>query len=75
MKRTVSLALALLVLASAVALFPRRAEAITVDQCYANHSRCWQLAMSAEVGVVKRTLMLTMCDVSLGYCLIRANAV
>ena len=75
MKRTVSFVLALLVLVSAGLFFPRRAEAITVDQCYANHSRCWQLAMSADVGVIKRTLMLTMCDVSLGYCLIRANAV
>lgn len=75
MKRTVSLVLAVLVLASAVVFLPRRAEAVTVDQCYDNHAACWTRAMNANVGVVKRTLMFTMCDVALGYCLIRAQQV
>lgn len=73
MKRTVSLALALLMLVSAALFFPRRAEAITVDQCYGNHNRCWELAMAANVGVIKRTLILTTCDVALGVCIIKAN--
>ena len=75
MKRTVSLALALLILASAFAFFPRRAEAITVDACYSNFSRCRQLALNADVGVIKMTLMLTACDLAFGVCLYKANSI
>jgi hypothetical protein len=75
MKRTAALALALLILASAFAFFPRRAEAITVDACYNNLGRCRQLALMADVGVIKTTLMLTACDLAFGVCLYKANTI
>lgn len=75
MKRTVSLALAVLVLASAFVFFPRPAEAGPVDKCYDNYDNCWDRAMNANVSTLKRTLMFTMCDLAFGYCLFKAQLV
>jgi hypothetical protein len=74
MKRTVSLVLAVLVLASAAVFFPIQAgAAVPVDGCYSNYSRCRQLALGSDVGWFKMTLMLTACDLSFGVCLYHAN--
>lgn len=74
MKRTVSLVLVLLVLFSAALFFPRQtAGAVSVDDCYNNHSRCRQLALGSDMGWIKMTLMLTACDLGFGVCLYHAN--
>jgi uncharacterized membrane protein YidH (DUF202 family) len=41
--------------------------------CYDNHEQCTERAYSANVGWIKTALMLTVCDVALGACLIRGT--
>ena len=74
MKRTVSLALVFLVLFSAALFFPRQtAGAVSVDNCFNNHSRCRQLALGSDAGWFRMTLMLTACDLGFGVCLYYVN--
>jgi len=72
MKKAVALALAGLVVFSAVWFFPRAAEARDSAECYRNYGTCRNNAFGMDVGWVRMTLLLTVCDVGLGRCLLLA---
>lgn len=68
MKKAVALALAAVFFLS-VFLFLPRASFADADACYDYWERCRARAFQADVGWVKTTLLLTMCDIALGRCL------
>lgn len=72
MKKAVALALAGLVMFSVVCLFPRAAEARDSAVCYRNYGTCRAGAFGMDVGWVRTTLLLTVCDLGLGRCLLLA---
>jgi hypothetical protein len=72
MKRIVAIALVGLVLFSVVCFFPRAADARDSAECYRNHSTCRAGAFGMDVGWIRTTLLLTVCDVGLGRCLLTA---
>ncbi len=67
MKKAVALTLAA-ALFLGVFLFLPRASFADADDCYDYWERCRARAFEADVGWVKTTLMLTMCDIALGRC-------
>ena len=72
MKKAVAHALAGLVMFSAVWFFPRAAEARDTAVCFSNYSTCRNSAFGMDVGWVRMTLVLTVCDLGLGRCLLLA---
>lgn len=72
MKQKVGLALlALLVVALLVLPFLVAAQSHS-DYCYDEWERCRERAFEADVGWFKMALMLTVCDIALGKCLLQA---
>lgn len=41
------------------------------DYCFDEWERCRERAFAADVGWIKTTLMLTLCDIALGKCLLQ----
>jgi hypothetical protein len=72
MKKVVALALAGLVIVSVVCFFPQAAEARDSAGCYRNYGTCRSNAFGLDVGWVRMALLLTVCDVGLGRCLLLA---
>ena len=72
MKKIVALALTGLIVLSVFCFFPRAAEGRDVAGCYRNHTDCRSGAFEAGFGWVRTTLLLTVCDVALGRCLLLA---
>lgn len=72
MRKTVALTLAGIVLLSVFFLSPVASRA-DVDKCFDDWERCRERAYEAKVGVIKMTIMLTMCDIAHSVCII-ANA-
>ena len=72
MKKFVALALAGLVMLSVVWFFPQAAEARDSADCYRNYGTCRNSAFGMDVGWVRMTLVLTVCDIGLGRCLLLA---
>ncbi len=68
MKKAVALTLAAAFFLG-VFLFLPRASFADADSCYDYWERCRIRAFAADVGWIKTTLMLTMCDIGLGRCL------
>lgn len=72
MKRSVALALAGLVVLSAFFLYPRAVEARDTAVCFGNYNTCRSNAFAMDASWVKVTLVLTVCDLGLGRCLLLA---
>lgn len=68
MKRVIVLALTGALLVSACFFFAPAVSGRDVAECYRNLDTCRDKAFGSNVGVVRMTLMLTMCDVSFGRC-------
>jgi hypothetical protein len=73
MKKMVSLALAGIVFASSVLLFPVAADARDVNECYNNHEACRERAFNMNASWAKIALALTVCDIALGKCILMAE--
>ncbi len=72
MKRFVALALAGLFVVAAVTLIPMTATARDVSECYRNHEACRALALDMNASWLKVALVLTVCDLALGKCILAA---
>ena len=72
MKKAVGLAPAGLVMFSVICFFPRAADARDSSECYRNHGTCRSGALGLDVGWVRTTMLLTVCDIGLGRCLLMA---
>lgn len=72
MNKVVALALAGLVIVSVVFFFPQAAEARDAAACYGNYGTCRTNAFGLNMGWVRTALLLTVCDVGLGRCLLLA---
>jgi len=42
------------------------------DHCFDEWERCRERAFESDAGWIKTTLMLTVCDIALGKCLLKA---
>lgn len=74
MKRAVTLALAVLVAASAALYFPVAAAAHDVTECYRDHEACREHALNMEASWFRIALVLTVCDIALGKCILAVKA-
>jgi hypothetical protein len=72
MKRFVALALTGLLLVAALVLVPAKAAARDVNECYKNHEACRAQALEMNASWVKIALVLTVCDLALGKCILAA---
>jgi hypothetical protein len=72
MKKAIALTLAVVFSLGAVLCLPQTSFAHS-DQCYDDWQSCRQRAHEADVGWVKMTLMLTICDIAWGKCQIFCN--
>jgi hypothetical protein len=71
MKQAIALTLASVILLSAILFFPAAAAAATrADACYDEWGSCRSRAFQADEGVIRTTVMLTVCDFALGTCLL-----
>lgn len=71
MKKLASLTMAGLVLAAAVLLFPVRTEAaVLANYCYTDYTECRESAFALDAPWYKVAVILTVCDVALGKCLL-----
>ncbi|MGB9836439.1 MAG: hypothetical protein ACPLRX_06850 [Candidatus Saccharicenans sp.] len=74
MKKTVALTLSAVLLFSLFLLFPRVSKAaVSADECWNNWERCRTRALESDLGTIRTTLALTVCDIALGKCLINSN--
>ncbi|MEN6311160.1 MAG: hypothetical protein ABFD80_06435 [Acidobacteriota bacterium] len=71
MKKVFLVALAGLILFSSLLFFPASVSgARSAAECYDNYDVCRGRALNMDTGWIKVTLYLTVCDVSLGKCII-----
>jgi hypothetical protein len=70
MKKAVLLALAGLILFSTALFYPLAARAHDVNECYDNHSVCRARALNMDAAWTKIALVLTVCDLALGKCIL-----
>jgi hypothetical protein len=70
MKKLVAVALAGLVLVSAVIFFPASAAASEVDRCFSEHERCRENSLNMDAPWYQVTLFLTLCDLALAVCIL-----
>ena len=70
MKKPTCLALAGLVLISAVLLFPTAAAGVDIEKCYQDHLKCRESALNLDAPWYKVTLILTVCDLALAKCIL-----
>lgn len=71
MKKAIALTLAVVISLSAILFFPlAAAAAVPANACYDNWEVCRIRAFQAEEGILRTTIMLTVCDVGLGKCLL-----
>jgi hypothetical protein len=68
MKRMIVLALTGALLVSACFFFVPAVSGRDVAECYRNLDACRERAFESNVGWVRMTLMLTLCDASFGRC-------
>jgi hypothetical protein len=72
MKKAIALTLAVVFFLCAFLWLPRASFA-HADHCYDDWQTCRQRAFEADEGVVRTTLMLTVCDIAWGKCQIFGN--
>lgn len=70
MKKLIVVALAGLVLLSAVLFFPPSAAAVEVERCFRDHMTCRENALNLDAPWYQVTLFLTLCDLALGKCIL-----
>ncbi len=72
MKKAMAFGLAVLFMLSAVTYFapPLQAQLSTPDMCYNNWNRCRARALDLDVAWWKVAVLLTICDIALGKCLL-----
>jgi hypothetical protein len=71
MKKAIASLLATVFLLSAVLLFPlATSAAVPANVCWDNWEVCRARAFQADMGVIRTTIALTVCDVGLGKCLL-----
>jgi hypothetical protein len=70
MKRAVALALVGLCLLSSFLFFPQAAQGRIVDECFSNWNRCRVNAFNMDVSWVRMTLVMTVCDIGFGRCIL-----
>ncbi len=70
MKRFVALALTGLLLVAALVLMPIKAAAHDVAECYKDHAACRAQALEMNASWFKIALVLTVCDIALGKCIL-----
>lgn len=69
MKKATAILLAAVFLGLVLFFFPK-ASLADADGCFDSHERCSARSLQADAGIIKTTLMLTICDIALGTCLI-----
>jgi hypothetical protein len=72
MKKPFALALAGLVALSMFFFYPGAVEARDTAICFGNYNTCRSNAFAMDASWVKVTLVLTVCDLGLGRCLLLA---
>lgn len=70
MKKLTAFALAGLVIISAALYFPMAAAAHDVDHCDKDHLVCRENALNMDAPWYKVMLVLTVCDIALGKCIL-----
>ncbi len=71
MKKAIALTLAVVIVVSAILFFPRAsAAALPAYACWDNWDVCRVRSFQADEGIIRTTVMLTVCDVGLGKCLL-----
>ena len=70
MKKAFVLALAGLMLISSALFFPLAVSAHDVNECYRDHQVCRERALNTDAPWTKIALLLTVCDIALGKCIL-----
>jgi hypothetical protein len=71
MKKAIVLTLAVVFFLSAFLALPERAAANTpADNCYDSWEACRARALDSDSGWFREAIMLTVCDLALGKCLL-----
>ena len=70
MKKALLLTLAGLMLLSSAVFFPAAVGGHDVNECYRDHQVCRERAMAMDAPWTKIALLLTVCDVALGKCIL-----
>jgi len=71
MKKACFFALAGLILFSSVLFFPLSLSAHDVNECYRDHAACRERALAMDAPWTKIAILLTVCDVGLGKCILK----
>lgn len=73
MKKAVAITLSTIFILSTLALIPLASQELNpADSCWNNWERCKARALASDYGPVRMTLALTLCDIALGNCLLKA---
>jgi hypothetical protein len=70
MKKVLLLALAGLIFLSSALFFPLSVSAHDVNECYRDHQVCRERAMAMDAPWTKVAILLTVCDLALGKCIL-----
>jgi len=70
MKKLTALALAGLIIVSAALFFPASLAARDANECYKDHQDCRVNALNLDAPWYKVMLILTVCDIALGKCIL-----
>ncbi|MBC7349942.1 MAG: hypothetical protein H5U05_08215 [Candidatus Aminicenantes bacterium] len=72
MKKALAVTLTALVIFSTLSLIPLAGQTENpADSCWNNWERCRARALASDLGVIRTTLALTLCDIALGNCLMK----
>lgn len=66
MKKAIVLTLAVVLMLSSVLFLPQ--SSLAEDACTTRWNECRESAMGADVGWIRTTIMLTICDLAWGKC-------
>ncbi len=69
MKRAIVLMLAVIFFLGAFLWFPRASFAHT-GHCYGDWEYCRSRAFASDEGIIRTTILLTVCDIAFGRCLL-----
>lgn len=73
MKKALAVSLSAIILFSTLSLIPLASQAVNpADSCWDNWERCRARALESDLGTIRTTLALTLCDIALGNCLLKA---
>jgi hypothetical protein len=71
MKKACLSALAGLILFSSILFFPLSVSAHDVNECYRDHTVCRERELALDAPWTKIAILLTVCDVGLGKCILK----